>query len=167
VNFSQKLATVKVTDPSHGVLAFNSDGSFTYTPTANYHGTDSFTYKANDGTADSNVATVAITINSANHAPVVANQSITTTVGTPITITFKASDADGNPLTYTISTPPTKGILSGSGDSRLYTPNPNANGVDSFAVQVCDNAVPPLCTTAQINLTIIALPKAFLPLVKK
>ena len=57
-------------DPAHGTLTLNADGSFTYTPAANYNGTDSFTYKANDGTADSNVATVTITIGSVNDAPV-------------------------------------------------------------------------------------------------
>ena len=44
--------------PAHGTLTLNADGSFTYTPAANYNGTDSFTYKANDGSADSNAATV-------------------------------------------------------------------------------------------------------------
>ena len=43
-------------------MTLNADGSFTYTPNANFNGTDSFTYKANDGTADSNVATVTITV---------------------------------------------------------------------------------------------------------
>jgi VCBS repeat-containing protein len=47
---------------SHGVLALSPEGSFSYTPTAGYSGTDTFTYKANDGTDDSNVATVTITV---------------------------------------------------------------------------------------------------------
>ena len=46
----------------NGTLGLNADGSFTYTPAPNYNGTDSFTYQANDGTADSNVATVTITV---------------------------------------------------------------------------------------------------------
>jgi hypothetical protein len=41
---------------------FNADGTFSYTPTAGYVGADSFTYTANDGTADSNVATVSLTV---------------------------------------------------------------------------------------------------------
>ena len=48
-------------------MTLNANGSFTYTPTAGYYGADSFTYKANDGTADSNVATVSLTINAVNH----------------------------------------------------------------------------------------------------
>ena len=57
------LTAIKVTDPANGTLILNDDGSFTYNPAANFNGTDSFTYKANDGVADSNVATVTITIN--------------------------------------------------------------------------------------------------------
>ena len=50
-------------------FSLNPDSSYTYTPNANYHGTDIFTYKAADGTADSNVATVNITATSVNHPP--------------------------------------------------------------------------------------------------
>ena len=57
-------------NPNHGTLTLNPDGSFVYTPYANYYGTDSFTYKAYDGEAYSNIATVTITINSVNDAPV-------------------------------------------------------------------------------------------------
>ena len=47
------LTAVLVSGPANGTLTLNADGSFTYTPDANFNGTDSFTYKANDGTADS------------------------------------------------------------------------------------------------------------------
>ena len=56
------LSAIKLTDPSHGTLVFNRDGSFTYTPILNYSGTDSFTYKANDGQIDSNPAIVILSI---------------------------------------------------------------------------------------------------------
>src|SRR5207249_2981384 len=70
---SPALTAVVVTGPGHGALTLNANGSFTYTPAANFNGSDSFTYKANDGQADSNVATVALTINPVNDAPVAAN----------------------------------------------------------------------------------------------
>ncbi|HEY0322463.1 MAG TPA: Calx-beta domain-containing protein, partial [Pyrinomonadaceae bacterium] len=57
------LTAIKVSDPSNGTAALNSNGSFSYTPQAGFSGTDSFTYKANDGAADSNVATVTINVN--------------------------------------------------------------------------------------------------------
>ena len=50
-------------------MVLNDDGSFTYMPSANYSGTDSFTYKANDGLLDSNVATVTIVVDPVNDAP--------------------------------------------------------------------------------------------------
>jgi VCBS repeat-containing protein len=52
-----------VSGPLHGSLTLNADGSFTYTPTTGYSGSDSFTYKATDGIADSAVVTVTLTIN--------------------------------------------------------------------------------------------------------
>src|SRR5205814_1367465 len=67
---SPTLTAVLVAGPSHGTLTLNANGSFTYTPSANYNGADSFSYKDNDGAADSNVATVALTINAVNDAPV-------------------------------------------------------------------------------------------------
>jgi uncharacterized repeat protein (TIGR01451 family) len=58
------LTTVIVTNPSHGAsFTLNSNGSFSYTPVANYVGPDSFTYRANDGEKNSNVATVTIAVN--------------------------------------------------------------------------------------------------------
>ena len=60
------LTAIKVSDPAHGILSLNANGSFTYTPNAGYSGADSFTYKANDGASDSNVATVTLTVNPGN-----------------------------------------------------------------------------------------------------
>ena len=59
-----------VTGTANGTLVLNDDGSFTYTPNPNFNGFDSFTYKVNDGTVDSNVATVTILVNSVNDLPV-------------------------------------------------------------------------------------------------
>lgn len=58
-----------VTGPAHGTVVLDS-GSFRYTPAADYDGPDSFTYRANDGAADSNVATVSLTVTPVNDAPV-------------------------------------------------------------------------------------------------
>ena len=62
------LTAITLTNPTHGAVTLHANGSFTYTPTANYSGADSFTYKANDGYLDSNVATVKLTITSPCHA---------------------------------------------------------------------------------------------------
>ncbi|MHB1449694.1 MAG: Ig-like domain-containing protein, partial [Bellilinea sp.] len=68
---SDPLTAVLDTPTVHGSLGLSSDGSFTYTPDGNYYGNDSFTYHAYDGSSNSNTATVTLTINSINDAPVV------------------------------------------------------------------------------------------------
>lgn len=64
------LTAVHESGPTNGELTFNADGSFSYNPDTGFNGTDSFTYRANDGTADSNIATVSITVNPTNEPPV-------------------------------------------------------------------------------------------------
>jgi VCBS repeat-containing protein len=70
------LTAVLNANVAHGTLALNAaDGSFIYMPNAGYTGPDTFTYHASDGTASSNVATVTITVNAVNHAPVAVADS--------------------------------------------------------------------------------------------
>ena len=95
-----------VSQPQHGTLSLNANGSYTYIPSANYNGTDSFTYKANDGTADSNIATVSITVNPVNDAPVLAiglpDRAIAS--GSSLAFSFEANnftDVDGDTLSFT------------------------------------------------------------------
>jgi VCBS repeat-containing protein len=66
------LKAVLELGPSHGTVSLNANGSFIYTPTADYDGTDSFTYRASDGTLKSNPATVTLTVTEANDTPTVA-----------------------------------------------------------------------------------------------
>ncbi len=68
-----------VASPAHGTLGLNADGSFSYTPAANYCGSDSFSYRANDGEAASDVATVLLNLTCDNDAP--ANVSVSVTPG--------------------------------------------------------------------------------------
>ena len=69
------VTLVEVSDPTNGTAVVNADNTITYTPTADFNGEDSFTYTANDGTVDSNVATVTITVNAVNDAPVAGDDS--------------------------------------------------------------------------------------------
>ena len=64
------LTAILVSGVSNGALTLSSNGSFTYTPSLNFNGADSFTYKANNGSFDSNVVTVSLTVTAVNDAPV-------------------------------------------------------------------------------------------------
>lgn len=94
---------VKVTDPAHGAVILSADGSFYYTPAADFNGVDSFTYKINNGSADSNVALVEITVRSVNDAPVAGDDSYTTVQGVPVIVPAPGllandSDVEGDAL---------------------------------------------------------------------
>lgn len=74
----ETLTAVLVSGPSNAdAFVLNADGSFSYTPAANYNGPDSFTYRANDGTVSSNIATVTITVNPVNDPPVADDETFT------------------------------------------------------------------------------------------
>src|SRR4029079_17856943 len=79
---------------SNGAVTLNADGSFTYTPAANFNGTDSFTYTANDGTAVSNVATVTVTVTAVNDAPVAVNDTATTAEELAVSGSVLTNDTD-------------------------------------------------------------------------
>ena len=123
-----------VTQPTHGALSGTAP-NLTYTPAANYNGSDSFTFKVNDGHADSNIATVSITVTAFNDPPIVDPESVTTNEDTPKAITLTASDVDGDPLTFSVVTGPTHGALSGTAPNLTYTPAADYNGADSFTFQ--------------------------------
>ena len=95
------LTAMLQTAPAHGTLSFTNDGSFSYTPVANFFGSDSFTYKANDGSANGDPATVSITVNPVNDAPVAADKTINSAKGDAHVFNvgdFGYSDLDHNAL---------------------------------------------------------------------
>jgi uncharacterized delta-60 repeat protein len=101
-----QVNTGVVTGPANGSLQINADGSFTYTPNANFSGTDSFTYRASDGTVDSNIATVTISVNPVNDAPTATNLNAAETYveDTPLNLTdIVVSDIDSANVTVTLT----------------------------------------------------------------
>jgi hypothetical protein len=149
-----------VANPTNGAISgFNvSTGAFTYTPSTNYNGSDSFTFKANDGIVDSNTATVSITINSVNDIPVVTAASYTTDEDTAKSITLTATDVDvpAQTLTYGISdTSAAHGTVSLSGNTVTYTPALNYNGPASFKFTAKDGVAS--STQATISLTVTSV----------
>jgi hypothetical protein len=123
--------------PAHGSLT-QSGGTLTYTPVMGYQGTDSFQFTVSDGVFASAAATVSITVLPPNGPPVALNQSLTTPEDAALGITLTATDVDNNPLTYSIVSGPTHGVLSGSGATRTYTPTLNYNGPDTFTFRAND-----------------------------
>ncbi|MBT6199955.1 MAG: cadherin-like domain-containing protein, partial [Bacteroidetes Order II. Incertae sedis bacterium] len=75
----------------------------TYTPNADFSGTDSFTFTANDGQTDSAAGTITVTVTAVNDAPVSSAGTLTTNEDTAGTVTLAATDVDGDALTYTAS----------------------------------------------------------------
>src|SRR5439155_6633288 len=107
---------------------------------ANYNGSDSFTYQANDGVASSNVATVAITVNGVNDAPVAVNDSYSTNEDTTLTVAAGSgvlgndTDVDGDALTAILVSGPSHGTLTLNPNGGFtYTPATNYNGPDPYA----------------------------------
>jgi polygalacturonase len=115
-----------VAAPAHGTLSGIAP-NLIYTPNSSYAGTDSFTFKANNGT-DSNVATVNITV--ANAAPVANSQSVTVTYNTAKQISL--SVIGSGTLTYSVVVGPSHGTLSGTAPNLTYTPVSGYAGTDSF-----------------------------------
>ncbi|HOX05006.1 MAG TPA: Ig-like domain-containing protein, partial [Planctomycetota bacterium] len=148
------LTFTVVTAPAHGTLTGTAP-ALTYTPEANWNGSDSFTFKVNDGTADSTPATVPVTVTAANDTPVANAQAVTTAEDTPKAITLTGSDVEGSALTFTVVSAPAHGTLSGSGASRTYTPAANWNGSDSFTFKVNDGTVD--STEATVSITVTAV----------
>lgn len=133
----QVLTFTVLTGPAHGTLS-GTPPNVTYTPFLNYNGPDSFTFKANDGKVDSNIATISITITPVNHAPVANSQSVTTNEDTQAIITLLASDVDGDTLTFSIVSLPSHGTLTGAAPNLTYMPAADYNGADSFTFKAND-----------------------------
>src|SRR5207237_494912 len=130
------LTAILVSGPSHGTLTLNSNGSFTYTPHADYNGPDNFTYKANDGSLDSSVATASLTVTAVNDAPVAASDNYSTAEDTPLSVSAPSvlgndTDVDGDPLTAALVSGPSHGTLTLSANGSFsYTPAANYSGSD-------------------------------------
>lgn len=151
------LTAVLDSGPSNGTLTLNPNGSFTYTPSTDFNGTDTFTYRANDGTSDSNVATVTITVNPLNDAPVAEDAFFVTQPEASVSIILEATDPDvdpfnpeTHPLVFAIVSGPVNGVLSGdlaavsyeepnkASVELTYTPNVAFVGSDLITFSVTD-----------------------------
>ena len=149
------LTAALVSGPSHGTLTFNSDGSFSYDPTGNFVGVDSFTYQDSVGTLVSNVATVTITV---DQTPVANNDSYSTNQNTALSVVAPGvlgNDVDFTtlPLTAMVVANPAHGSLTlNANGSFVYTPATNFYGTDSFTYRDTDGIV--TSNTATVTITV-------------
>src|ERR1051325_9644669 len=139
-----------VNPPAHGQLT-GSDENRSYQPDLNYNGPDSFTFKVNDGSHDSNTSTVSITVTEVNDPPT-ANDDNAGSTDEDLALTISAADLTVNDqagpanesvqtvtVTSVSSTADTHGSVSLDNGTITYTPAANYNGPASFTYQVCDN----------------------------
>ncbi len=152
---SGPLTAVLLTTPSQGMVVLNADGSFVYTPNANASGVDSFTYQAVDLAGSATTGTVTVTVSEQNDPPVAGNDAFNTDEDVALagSVVGGDVDVDGDPLTYTLLTPPAQGTLTlDDAGNFLYTPNVDANGIDAWVYRVDDGRGG--ADTATVNLTV-------------
>jgi VCBS repeat-containing protein len=140
------LSAVAGSGPSHGTLGLNSDGSFTYSPAADFNGSDSFTYRASDGAQESDLATVTITVTAANDSPAVT-VAAGGTCGTDDrsgTINLTVADVESPATALTLSAassnpalvPSRNVVFAGSGATRTLTASAVAGRTGTAIVTV-------------------------------
>ena len=157
---AQPLTAVLVTGPSHGTLTLDGNGSFVYTPHAEYSGTDAFSYRATDGTLTSSVVAVSLTIDTVDDVPTAVNDVYPVVEDTPITVAAPGVlgndvDVDSVTLTAILESLPGNGVVTfGADGSFSYTPNANFAGLDVFTYRVSDGTSQ--SDIASVSLTVSA-----------
>ncbi len=135
--------------------SITSAGVFSWTPSES-QGPGSYTFDVvitDDGLPPlSDSETITVTVNEVNVAPTADDQSVTTQEDTAVSITLTASDVDGNPLTYSVQTGPSNGVLSGTAPNLTYTPDLDYDGADSFTFVANDGTVD--STPATVSITV-------------
>ena len=143
---------------AHGIISLNADGSFIYTPSLHYSGTDSFSYQANDGFLESAVMLVTITIRPVNHAPIARSDTYSLEENQFLSVSAPGvlsndTDLDGDPLEASLVTGPAHGTIRLNADgSFIYTPTTNYTGADIFTYQADDGILE--SAVASVNITV-------------
>jgi cysteine-rich repeat protein len=140
-----------------GTATVQSGNVIRYTPSANFFGSDSFTYQVADGDGDVATATVSVTVTAVDDAPTAAAQSVSTNEAVARIITLAATDVDSATLTFSIVSGPTSGTLgtvtsTGPTTARVtYTPTGTFFGADSFTFRANDGALDSAAATVSVT----------------
>ena len=152
------LSITAVTQGAHGSVV-NNGTSVSYTPAANFFGSDSFTYSISDGNGGSDTATVNVTVSNVNDPPVATGNSYTINQDTVLSVAAPGvlgddSDIDGDALTATLVSGPSHGTVTlGADGSFTYTPAPHFAGSDSFTYHAFDGTAN--SNTATVSITVL------------
>ena len=159
---SDPLTAIRVSDPSHGTLTLNADGSLSYTHDGSETTSDSFTYKANDGLLDSNIATVSISVTAVDDAPVAVDDAYTVDEGATLDVAAALgvlsndTDAEMSPLTAVQVSAPSHGTLTLNADGSLsYTHDGSETTSDSFTYKANDGLLDSNIATVSISVTAV------------
>jgi VCBS repeat-containing protein len=127
--------------PAQGSLVINPNGSFFYSPAADYNGTDSFVYRVTDANGASVTATVTLTIAAVNDAPVLGTNDATTQVGVSVTLNLVATarDPEGDALSVASASAANGQVVINPNGSVTYTPNAGFNGSDAIVYSLVDS----------------------------
>lgn len=148
------LTVTGIAGPSHGSAIINSGTSITYTPTANFNGSDSLTYTLSDGQGGVATGTVTITVTAVNDLPVAVADTATSTAGAvTIAVLANDTDAEGNTLSISAVTQGAHGNVVISGTSVIFTPVAGFSGTDTFTYTVSDGTG---TATGTVTVTIVA-----------
>uniref|UniRef100_UPI001298516C Ig-like domain-containing protein n=1 Tax=Roseimaritima sediminicola TaxID=2662066 RepID=UPI001298516C len=126
---------------AHGTAVVDAHGWITYTPAANFHGSDTFRYEVRDASGASDTAEVSVMVNPVNDPPVANADATTTSQDTAITIDVLSNDGDvdGDTLAVSLASQPANGSAAVNADGTLtYTPVAGFSGEDSFIYEVRD-----------------------------
>lgn len=144
------VSFVVTTPPSHGALS-GVGPDWTYTPLANYHGSDAFTFVASDGQSASPPVTVDIEVAPVADAPSAADAAVATDEDAAMHVELGGVDADGDAVSFSIVSGPSHGQLSGHAPQLVYTPDANYSGSDSFSFVASDGELTSAPATIQID----------------
>lgn len=156
VNNDGTSSLIVTIPPQHGTVEILPNGNFKYTPNPNFTGTDSFSFKINDGKADSNVSVATVNVSPVNDAPVSYNSSLETPVNQVYSGTLNSFDIDGDPISYSVVSQGTKGNVALQTNGQYsFTPALNAVGADSFSFRVNDGKVFSNTATMSVNIATV------------
>lgn len=142
--------TYTITNPAHGIITGTAP-NLQYTPAMGYVGSDGFTFKANDGALDSNIATVSINVT--DTVPVAFAQGLSLHTGTAKVVVLTATDADNDALTYAVVAQPANGTITGTPPNLTYTSNTGYAGPDSFSFKANDRIADSNIAVVTITIT--------------